>query len=55
MLLLDVNALLGYQPPTIGPMLGASFLFQAYYPYCRGSSHTGPMAVDRDEGTNDGV
>ena len=32
LLLLDVNALLRYQPPTIGPTLGASFLSQAYYP-----------------------
>ena len=32
LLLLDVDALLGYQPPTIGPTLGASFLSWAYYP-----------------------
>ena len=32
LLLLDGDALLGYQPPTICPTLGASFLLQAYYP-----------------------
>ena len=39
-------------PPAIGPTLGARFsLLWAYYPLHRGSSGTGPMAVDREQNT----
>ena len=41
-----------FYPPAIGPTLGASFsLSWAYYPLHRGSSGTGPMAVDREQNT----
>ena len=53
-MLLAVIVLLDCLPPTIGPTLGASFLSQTLcHPLQRGGfSCTGPMAVDRDKGTN---
>ena len=56
LLLLDVDALLGYQPPTIGPTLGTSFLLcRLTTPSIGVAQALGLQAVDRNKGTNDGV